>query len=119
MLACETTGRERYMALALLSAHYPVDLYSTDVDKRLEKVRYRGYADYYSQMPLAFSQSKINLNISLKTIRTGIPLRVIDVLGCGGFMLSNYQEELFEYFNIGEELVVYENIEDLFYKAKY
>ena len=44
----ETTGRERYMALALLSAHYPVDLYSTDVDKRLEKVRYRGYADYYS-----------------------------------------------------------------------
>lgn len=70
-------------------------------------------------MPLAFSQSKINLNISLKTIRTGIPLRVIDVLGCGGFVLSNYQEELFEYFNVGEELVVYENIEDLFYKAKY
>lgn len=119
MLACETTGRERYMALALLSAHYLVDLYSTDVDKRLEKVRYRGYADYYSQMPLAFSQSKINLNISLKTIRTGIPLRVIDVLGCGGFVLSNYQEELFEYFNVGEELVVYENIEDLFYQAKY
>lgn len=119
MLACETTGRERYMALALLSAHYPVDLYSTDVDKRLGKVRYRGYADYYSQMPLAFSQSKVNLNISLKTIRTGIPLRVIDVLGCGGFVLSNYQEELFEYFNVGEELVIYENIEDLFYKAKY
>ena len=34
-------------------------------------------------------------------------------------MLSNYQEELFEYFNVGEELVVYENIEDLFYQAKY
>lgn len=119
MLACETTGRERYMALALLSAHYPVDLYSTDVDKRLEKVRYRGYADYYSQMPLALSQSKINLNISLKTIRTGIPLRAIDVLGCGGFVLSNYQEELFDYFNVGKELVVYENIEDLFYQAKY
>ena len=34
MLACETTGRERYMALALLSAHYPVDLYSTDVEKK-------------------------------------------------------------------------------------
>lgn len=119
MLACETTGRERYMALALLSGHYPVDLYSTDVDKRLEKVRYRGYAEYYSQMPLAFSQSRINLNISLKTIRTGIPLRVIDVLGCGGFVLSNYQEELFEYFNVGEELIVYENLEDLFYKTKY
>lgn len=119
MLACETTGRERYMALALLSGHYQVDLYSTDEDKRLQNVRYRGYADYYTQMPLIFSQSRINLNISLKTILTGIPLRVIDILGCGGFVLSNYQEELMEYFNVGEELIVYENIEDLFYKARY
>lgn len=119
MLACETTGRERYMALALLSAHYHVDLYSTDKDKRLKNVRFRGYADYYKEMPFIFSQSRINLNISLKTIRTGIPLRVIDVLGCGGFVLSNYQEELMEYFNVGEELIIYDNIEDLFYKTKY
>lgn len=119
MLACETTGRERYMALALLSGHYQVDLYSTDENKRLQNVRYRGYVDYYTQMPLVFSQSRINLNISLKTILTGIPLRVIDVLGCGGFLISNYQEELMEYFNVGEELIVYEDIEDLFYKAKY
>lgn len=119
MLACETTGRERYMALALLSAHYHVDLYSTDNDKRLKNVRFRGYADYYKEMPFIFSQSRINLNISLKTIRTGIPLRVIDVLGCGGFVLSNYQEELMEYFNVGEELIIYDNLEDLFYKTKY
>ena len=119
MLACETTGRERYMALALLSAHYHVDLYSTDKDKRLKNVRFRGYADYYKEIPFIFSQSRINLNISLKTIRTGIPLRVIDVLGCGGFVLSNYQEELMEYFNVGEELIIYDNIEDLFYKTKY
>lgn len=119
MLACETTGRERYLALALLSGHFQVDLYSTDVDKRLGKVRFRGYADYYTQMPLIFSQSRVNLNISLKTIRTGIPLRVLDILGCGGFALSNYQEELAEYFRIGEELVIYEDIEDLYAKTQY
>lgn len=119
MLACETTGRERYLALALLSSHFHVDLYSTDKDRRLEKVHYRGYADYYRQMPLVFSQSRINLNISLKTILTGIPLRVIDVLGCGGFLISNYQEEMEEYLDIGKECVVYENIEDLFMKTQY
>lgn len=119
MLACETTGRERYLALALLSSHFHVDLYSTDKDQRLEKVHYRGYADYYRQMPLVFSQSRINLNISLKTILTGIPLRVIDVLGCGGFLISNYQEEMEEYLDIGKECVVYENIEDLFMKTQY
>lgn len=103
----------------LLSSHFHVDLYSTDKDRRLEKVHYRGYADYYRQMPLVFSQSRINLNISLKTILTGIPLRVIDVLGCGGFLISNYQEEMEEYLDIGKECVVYENIEDLFMKTQY
>ena len=75
MLACETTGRERYLALALLSGHFHVDLYSTDKDRRLEKVHYRGYADYYRQMPPAILQSRTHLSISLKAILTGIPLR--------------------------------------------
>lgn len=119
MLACETTGRERYLALSLLSGHYPVDLYSQEMDEGLKKVNYRGYADYYKEMPVIFARSKVNLNISLKTIRTGIPLRVLDIMGCGGFVLSNYQQELLEYFVPGEECVVYENTEDLFLKADY
>lgn len=119
MLACEVTGRERYTALALLSEHFQVDLYSHDKDERLKEVRYRGYADYYNQMPLVFSQSKVNLNISLKTIKTGIPLRVLDIMGCGGFVLSNYQEEIAEYFVPNEECVLYESIEDMFIKAQY
>lgn len=119
MLACETTGRERYLALSLLSSHYPVDLYSQEMDEGLKKVNYRGYADYYREMPVIFARSKVNLNISLKTIRTGIPLRVLDIMGCGGFVLSNYQQELLEYFVPGEECAVYENTEDLFLKADY
>jgi len=119
MLACETTGRERYLALSLLSNHYKVDLYTTDKDERLQNVNYRGYADYYDVMPAVFAESKINLNISLKTIQTGIPLRVIDVMGCGGFVMTNFQPEIAEYFAMGEECVVYENIEDMYAKASY
>lgn len=119
MLACEVTGRERYMALSLLSGHCQVDLYSAKRDERLPKVHWRGYADYYKEMPLIFAGSRINLNISLKTIRTGIPLRVIDIMGCGGFVLTNYQEELAEYFSVGEECIVYENLEDMFLKTAY
>ncbi len=119
MLACEVTGRERYIALALLSEHFQTDLYSEEKDERLVHAKYRGYADYYKQMPLVFSQSRINLNISLKAIRTGIPLRVLDVMGCGGFVLSNYQEELAEYFVPGEECVIYESLEDLYEKVRF
>lgn len=119
LLACETTGRERYLALSLLSGHYQVELYSTDEDKRLGQVHYRGYADYYKEMPVIFARSRVNLNISLKTVRTGIPLRVLDIMGCGGFVASNYQEELLEHFVPGEECVVYEGLEDMYVKVDY
>ncbi len=119
MLACETTGRERYLALALLSNHFALDWYAGEADDRLENVRWRGYANYYNRMPDIFAHSKINLNISLKSIRTGIPLRVLDIMGCGGFVLTNYQEELMDYFVPGEECVIYDNIGDLYEKAAY
>ena len=70
-------------------------------------------------MPQAFAKTKVNLNISLKTIRTGIPLRVLDIMGCGGFVISNYQEEIAEYFQIGQECEVYENLEDLVVKTEF
>lgn len=113
LLAQETTRRERYIALALLSGHYPVKLYAPGRDERLTNVEQRDYVDYYSQMPKVFAQSKINLNISLRCIRTGIPLRVLDVLASGGFLITNYQAELGEYFNLGEDLIVYQSLEEL------
>lgn len=119
MMACEITGRERYIALSLLSNHHDVKLYSTDKDTRLENVEYMGYADYYKQMPEVFKSSKINLNISLKIIQSGIPLRVFDVLGCGGFLLTNFQAEMPEYFSLGDDFAVYESIEDLYAKADF
>ncbi len=119
MLACEMTGRERYLALALLSAHFGVQLYSTDEDQRLSRVEYKGYADYYKQMPDVFAASRINLNISLKLIKSGIPLRVFDILACRGFLITNYQSEMSEYFEPGVDFIIYESMEDLYQKADF
>lgn len=118
-LATEVTSRERFMALALLQNRCNVNLYSTDVDERLNNVNNMGYIDYYSQMPKAFYNAKINLNISLKIIQSGIPLRVLDVLACKGFLITNYQAEIMEYFTPGKDLVVYEDIKDLIAKVQY
>lgn len=119
MLACEITGRERYIALSLLSDFCRVDLYSAENSERLSKVNYKGYADYYTQMPQVFRYSKINLNISLKAIYTGLPLRMLDVMGCGGLLFTNFQAELPEYFAMGEDCVVYEDLEQLVFLVKY
>ena len=118
LLASEVTSRERRVILELLGKFFAVDWYSGDTEE-IAQVRKMGYADYYTQMPEIFVGSKVNLNISLKTIRTGIPLRVLDVMGCGGFVISNFQPEIAEYFQIGEEIEIYENMEDLVCKTQF
>lgn len=118
-LACEATGRERYTTLAILQSRCNVRLYSGDTKEGLDKLKHCGYVDYYDAMPKVFANSRINLNVSLKAISSGIPLRVLDIIGSGGFVISNIQPELFEYFTPGEDIVMYEDIKDLVYKAEY
>ncbi len=79
----------------------------------------RGYADYSKTMPKIFRSSRININISLRSIKTGIPLRVLDIMGCGGFLLSNYQKELAESFIEGEEVVMFYDLDDCLEKISY
>lgn len=87
--------------------------------KLLPGIDYMGTVMYYSEMPKVFKATAVNLNISLKTIRSGIPLRALDILGAGGFLLSNCQPELEETFRIGEEAEIYHSREELMDKAKY
>lgn len=78
-----------------------------------------GKADYYTAEPLVFADSSINLNITLQSIQTGIPLRVFDIMGCGGFLLSNYQEDYLEYFEPDKDFVIYNDYGDLEEKAAF
>lgn len=79
----------------------------------------QGTVDYHTQMPIVFAASRINLNISLRSIHSGIPLRVLDIMACGGFVLSNWQQELAEYFTEGEELALFESREECMEKIAY
>ncbi len=79
----------------------------------------KGYVDYRTQMPSVFKGSRINLNITLRSIETGIPLRALDIMGCGGFLLSNYQKELGEYFREGTEMVMFYDLDDCIEKIGY
>lgn len=48
-----------------------------------------------------------------------VSLRIFDVLGCGGFLITNFQSELPDYFEIGKDLVTYESPQDLLDKCSY
>ena len=43
----------------------------------------------------------------------------MDIMGAGGFLLSNYQPELAEYFVDGKEMVMYTGRQDLLDKVTY
>lgn len=110
---------ERMRIMDLLSRRFSVDLYTASDTSDLPYIHNRGLAKTLSEMPVIFHDSKINLNITSKAIRSGLPLRIFDILGCGGFVLTNFQTELPEYFIPGEDLVCYENLDDLSDKVEY
>ncbi len=118
-VAKHITHMERVLLLDSLSDSYQVRLYGPDKGEELAKVKWCGSAGYFDEMPKVFKGSKINLNISLKCIQTGIPLRALDIMGSGGFLLSNYQPELAEHFVDGEELVMYSSLEEAVDKCAY
>lgn len=115
----EITHTERLALISLLSKRYDVNYYSTEQPDLLKNVSYCGTAHYYSEMPKIFNLSKINLNITLRSIHSGIPLRALDILGSKGFLLSNFQPEYLDYFTPDENIVLYEDIPDALMKAEY
>ncbi len=103
----------------MLSRYYPVTLFSDVTDAELQNVAFKGYVNYLTEMPDVFRRSRINLNITLRSIQSGIPLRCLDIMGAGGFLMSNYQPELAQLFENGREMAMYESKEDLLDKVNY
>ena len=83
----------------------PMKLYTSEPTPWLKGIKNMGEVHYMYEMPLVFKYSKINLNITLRSIRNGIPLRAIDIMGAGGFLLTNYQSDFAMHFVDGEDFV--------------
>ena len=113
------TGLERTELIRAVTEHFHFDLFTPNKGFTMPNLTNHGTVDYYEQMPLVFNHSKINLNISLRSIKSGIPLRAFDILGSGGFLLSNFQADYLDDFVPGEDFVYYESKEDLLDKIDY
>ena len=114
LLSRMLANRERVHTLNRLADKYDVAFYTydKDVSQLSEKVKVRAGMSY-DLLSLVYQKSKINLNITLHCIETGASQRVLDVMAAGGFLLSNYQEELEEMFVPGEEIVLYHDEQEL------
>ncbi len=118
-LGFKIAEKQRRSILIELSKHHDVSIYTNSNVRDLIRVNYKGSVDYWEEMPKVFKESKINLNITIPNIKSGVPLRVYDILGAGGFCISNFQAELPMYFENEKHLVWYYNNQDLFEKVKF
>ncbi len=118
-LARKVTEIERKRLLSAIAKIFHLSLYTKSKGNVIENAISCGSVDYYDEMPYVFNKSRINVNITLKSIKTGIPLRAIDIMASKGFLLTNYQEDLFRHFEPNVDFVYFENEQDLLNKIEY
>ena len=88
--------------------------------KMVEKGTIKTYprVDYQTEMPCVLQNSNINLNLSRTLFAETIQV-VFDVLYCGGFLLTDYREDLDGLFEVGKELEVFRTDAELVDKVRY
>ncbi len=118
-LSPHVTHLERVDVLNDLAKHYDTHLFTRSETRSLRGVQVHGGVNTLEEMPLVFRQSKINLNLTLRSIQTGLPQRIWDVMASGGFLMTNYQAEIPEYLEIGKHLEAYESRQELLEKVAY
>lgn len=118
-LGKECSYRERIRIVNALSKEFSFTLYTNDDTSSHPLVTNKGVVEPFVDAYKVYRSSKININITSKTIQSGIPLRIFDILGAGGFLITNYQSELTDLFDINKDLVIYESPKDLINKVNY
>lgn len=115
------TQQDRLEAMEKLDACTDIQtkLYTPNPTPQYTHIQNMGTVQYQNEMPLVFRHSKINLNLTLRSIQNGIPLRAMDIMGAGGFLLTNYQNDFTMHFTDGEDYVSYESLDDMMDKIHY
>ncbi len=119
VLRKKVTVNERHNILTEMGRCFDTVIYTNPDAKPIEGVCNMGIASYSEKMPRVFHKSKVNLNITLRCITSGVPLRVMDVLAAGGFLITGYNPEIAEYFVDGQDLAIAYTPEEMITKTAY
>ena len=80
---------------------------------------YTGGLSYGEPLAALYHSSAVNLNITNRAYTCGIPLKVWDILACGGFLISNYQADFDGLLEPGRDFVMYGSLDELAELAGY
>lgn len=118
-LARKISHVERTLLVKLLAEHYDFRLYTWKHEKVPEGVNSFPPISSLLESSKVYYAGKINLNVTLRSIENGVPLRIFEIMSVGGFVLSNWQEGITELFEEGKEIVTFKTPEEMIEKVDY
>ncbi len=118
-LCRKLTSLERIEYLTAVAAKHTLKLFTSNGDFIIPNAKNMGIADPLIEAPYIFHNSKINLNITLRSIKSGIPLRCLEIMASGGFLLTNFQSDFLKHFVPNKEFVFFESKKDMLQKIDY
>ena len=102
------TGAEEMLAKGLLN----------QIEYERFKKSYAGFAKSEEELAEIYSHSKINLNITIQG-HNNMNYRLFEVMASCGFLLTDYQECIGEYFTSGKDLETYRDEVELIDKIDF
>ncbi len=104
-----TATQELRRDLAKSFIPHNLNLYGDDGWKELApQLPYRGWIDYPNGLPFLY-RGGIHLNVTNYQMPTGVNQRVFDIPLCGGTLLTDQQEDMFDFFDPDEDCFLFEN----------
>jgi spore maturation protein CgeB len=115
MLAGEIAASEKRLATLANIGSFSTRIWGDPDWKAVVQfgAEYMGYAGHFYELNKIYSGAKINLDVNRIYQMNIVPMRVFDVLACGGFILTEHSSELCELFEVGVHLETWRDFDEL------
>ena len=67
----------------------------------------RPEVNYYDELPQVYGATAINFNATSLQMKAAVNQRIFDAPAAGGFVLTDFREQLAELFEVGEEVACF------------
>ncbi len=118
LLGRRIANKDRLLMLSNMAKHFDISLFGPKKELPFS-INQKGSVKYPDEFVKVAFLSKINLHLTIPRISTGISLRCFDIMGCGGFLMANYRNDMVKLFAPDEDFVVYNDIDELIRKTEY
>lgn len=68
---------------------------------------------YYTEVPFFYNACSVNFNATSRQMKQAVNQRVFDVPACGAFLLTDNQEAIHELFDVGKEITVFTEVDEI------